>query len=436
MPSVSERAGRDYRFMKVLVIGSGGREHALVWKIAQSPLVERIYAAPGNAGIAEHAECLPVRAEDIDGMLKLALEKGIDLTIVGPEAPLVAGVVDLFTSKQLRIFGFDRSGARLEGSKVWAKEFMKRHGIPTGDFRVFSDPGEALKAVDAGTPPFVIKADGLAAGKGVCIAMTAKEARAAIELIMQKREFGAAGDRVLVEEFLRGDEISILALFDGSTHRLFVPSQDHKRAYDDDQGPNTGGMGAYAPVPLYDAKLAARVKREIIEPTFDGMKREGIAGAGVLYFGLIMTKEGPKVLEYNCRFGDPETQAVLPLFGGDLAEVMFEAAGGNLAGVPFENSGGAAVCVVIASGGYPGLYGKDYPIDGLDEARARGCIVFHAGTTLRDGAIRTSGGRVLGVTAVAPNLRAALDKVYEGVGAIRFTDSFCRHDIGRKGLRG
>jgi phosphoribosylamine--glycine ligase len=421
--------------MKVLVIGSGGREHALVWKIAQSPGVEQIYAAPGNAGIAEHAECLSVRPEDIDSLLKLALEKGIDLTVVGPEAPLVAGIVDLFASKNLRIFGFDRKGARLEGSKVWAKEFMKRHGIPTGGFRVFSDPGEAINAVDTGKPPFVIKADGLAAGKGVLIAMTAKEAHAAIELIMKKREFGAAGDRVIMEEFLRGDEISILSIFDGTSYRLFVPSQDHKRAYDDDEGPNTGGMGAYAPVSRYDAKLAARVKREIMEPTFDGMKKEGITGAGVLYFGLIITEEGPKVLEYNCRFGDPETQAILPLFGGDLAEAMFEAARGNLASVPFENSGDAAVCVVIASGGYPGSYGKDYPIEGLDEARARGCIVFHAGTTLKDGAIRTSGGRVLGVTAVAAGLRAALDKAYEGVGAIRFTDCFCRRDIGKKGLR-
>ena len=421
--------------MKVLVVGGGGREHALVWKIAQSPAVDAIYAAPGNAGIAQHAECVRVRADDIDGLAKFAGEKSIDLTVVGPEGPLVAGVVDLFASKRLRIFGFDRAGARLEGSKVWAKEFMKRHGIPTGESCVCGDPGAARRAIDAGTAPFVIKADGLAAGKGVIIAGSATEARAAIDLIMGKREFGASGDRVLVEEFLRGDEISVLSVFDGAEYRLFVPSQDHKRAYDDDEGPNTGGMGAYAPVPRYDEALDGRVRREIIEPTFEGMRREGMAGAGVLYFGLIITEEGPKVLEYNCRFGDPETQVILPLFEGDLAEVMFEAAGGNLAKAPFQNSRDAAVCVVVASGGYPGAYGTGYPIEGLDEARAKGCIVFHAGTALREGAIRTNGGRVLGVTGVGPDLRAARDRAYEGVGAIHFTDSFSRHDIGMKGLR-
>ncbi len=421
--------------MKILVIGGGGREHALVWKIAQSPFAEKIYAAPGNAGIAELAECMPVSAEDINGLLKLALEKKIDLTIVGPEAPLVTGIVDLFTSKGLKIFGFDKKGARLEGSKVWSKEFMKKYEIPTGEFRVFGDSEEALKAIESGTAPFVIKADGLAAGKGVLIAKTAAEGREAIELVMKRREFGAAGDKIVMEEFLSGEEISILALFDGASYRFFVPSQDHKRAYEDDRGPNTGGMGACAPVPLYDAKLASRVKKEIIEPTFDGMNKEGIRGAGVLYFGLIITREGPKVLEYNCRFGDPETQVILPLFGGDLAETMFEATSRNLGKVHFENSNEAAACIVIASGGYPGSYEKGYPIEGLDEARARGCIVFHAGTTLTDGEIRTSGGRVLGVAATAPTLRAALDKAYRGVDAIGFTDRFYRRDIGKRGLR-
>jgi phosphoribosylamine--glycine ligase len=422
--------------MKVLVVGGGGREHALVWKIAQSPLVDKVYAAPGNAGIAEHAECVAVGAEDIGGLLRLALEKEIDLTVVGPEAPLVSGIVDLFASKGQRIFGFDQKGARLEGSKVWAKEFMKRHGIPTGDCRVFSDPGKAIDAVASGAPPFVIKADGLAAGKGVHIAATPAEARESIELIMRRKEFGAAGNRIILEQFLRGDEISILAMFDGVTHRLFVPSQDHKRAYDGDRGPNTGGMGAYAPVPLCDARLAARVEKEIIRPTFDGMREEGIGGAGVLYFGIIVTKEGPKVLEYNCRFGDPETQAVLPLFEGDLAAAMFEAARGKLSGVPFEQSVGAAVCVVMASGGYPGSYRKGYRIDGIAEALRRGCVVFHAGTAWKDGALETSGGRVLGVTAAAPTLRAALDTAYHGVEAIRFTDCFYRGDIGMKGLQG
>jgi phosphoribosylamine--glycine ligase len=421
--------------MKVLVIGSGGREHALVWKIAQSPLVEKIYAAPGNAGIAEHAECLPVAAEDIGSLCTLALEKRIDLTVVGPEAPLVSGIVDQFRSKRLLIFGFDRDGARLEGSKVWAKEFMRRHRIPTGNFRVFDEAAASLDAVRSAAPPVVIKADGLAAGKGVVIANTREEAALTVESMMTERAFGSAGEKIIIEQFLAGDEVSVLALTDGKDYRLFVPSQDHKRAFDGDTGPNTGGMGAYAPVPSYGAGLADRVRREIIEPTFEGMKREGIAAAGVLYFGLIITGDGPKVLEYNCRFGDPETQAILPIFAGDLAETMLEAARGNLRRVSFENSGDAGVCVVIASGGYPGSYRKGYRIEGIEEARSRGCIVFHAGTVLKDGAVETSGGRVLGVTATAPSLRAALARAYEGAEAIRFTDCFYRRDIGKKGLR-
>jgi phosphoribosylamine--glycine ligase len=421
--------------MNVLVIGGGGREHAIVWKIAQSSAVKKIYAAPGNAGIAAHAECVGVAADDIDGLLKLALEKKIDLTVVGPEAPLVAGIVDLFASRGLRIFGFDRNGARLEGSKVWAKEFMVRYGVPTGEFRAFGNAASALKAIDSMEAPYVVKADGLAAGKGVIIAKTAREARAAIELVMKKRGFGAAGERIVLEEFLSGEELSILALYDGTSYRLFVPSQDHKRAYDNDEGPNTGGMGAYAPVPAYDERLAARVEKEIITPTFEGMRNERITGAGVLYFGLMITSEGPKVLEYNCRFGDPETQAILPLFAEDLAQVMFEAAGGRLAKAPFANGAGSAVCVVVASKGYPGFYGTGYPIEGLDRAREEGCLVFHAGTRAQDGAIVTNGGRVLGVVATGPALREAIDTAYRGVAAISFSGCFSRSDIGKKGLR-
>ncbi|MGD1049228.1 MAG: phosphoribosylamine--glycine ligase [Candidatus Krumholzibacteriaceae bacterium] len=420
--------------MKVLVIGSGGREHALVWKIAQSTLVEKIYAAPGNAGIAGLAECVGTGADDIDGLLKFALEQRIDLTVVGPEGPLVAGIVDAFAEKGLGIFGFDSKGSRLEGSKVWAKEFMKTHGIPTAEYRVFGNATAAIKAVETGRFPFVVKADGLAAGKGVIVAQTARDARAAIELMMKTRAFGPAGERIVTEEFLTGEEISILAVFDGATYRLFVSSQDHKRARDNDEGPNTGGMGAYAPVRLYDAQLDARVRSEIIEPTFAGMKAEGAAGAGVVYFGIMVTEKGPKVLEYNCRFGDPETQVILPLFEGDLAQVMHEAARGNLAGVPFENGSGAAACVVIASLGYPGSYQKGYPVEGLDGARERGCIVFHAGTAIKDGAIVTAGGRVLGVTGTAPTLKEALDTAYRGVDSIRFTGCFSRRDIGKKGL--
>lgn len=421
--------------MKVLVVGGGGREHALVWKISQSPMVDKIYAVPGNAGIAEAAECIPVSADDTESILKLAVEKGIDLTVVGPEAPLVAGIVDIFTEKGLRIFGFNSMGARLEGSKVWAKEFMKRHGIPTGTFSVYDDPGAALEAVESHEPPFVIKADGLAAGKGVLIAESLGEAREAIEKVMVKKVFGDAGNRVVVEEYLTGDEISILAVFDGDSYRLLVPSQDHKRAYDGDKGPNTGGMGAYAPVPLVKSELAVRIRKEIIEPTFAGMQDDKIAGVGVLYFGLIITADGPKVLEYNCRFGDPETQVILPLFEGDLFEVMYESTARHLERVSFSNSDKSTACIVIASGGYPGSYQKGYPIEGIEEASRRGCIVFHAGTKMKDGRVHTSGGRVLGVTAVAKTLQEALQKAYKGVDAIHFTDSFCRGDIGKRSLQ-
>lgn len=420
--------------MKVLVIGSGGREHTLVWKIAQSEKVDKIYAAPGNAGMAELAECVSMGVDDHEALLEFAQEKEIDLTVVGPEAPLVAGIVDLFASKGKRIFGFDSRGAQLEGSKVFAKEFMKRYGIPTGDFAVFEDLDSALAAVESGTPPFVIKADGLAAGKGVIIAKDREEAKAAVLRIMKEKVFGAAGERLVLEEFLSGQEISVLAVFDGTTHRFFLPSQDHKRAYDGDEGPNTGGMGAYAPVPIADAGLLEHVRTEIAEPTFEGMRREGFTGAGVVYFGLIITPDGPKVLEYNVRFGDPETQVILPLFEGDLAEVMFKAADGELGDVAFSNSQMAAACVVIASGGYPGSYNKGYAIEGLDEAKKRGCTVFHAGTKLDEGRVVTSGGRVLGVTATASSLEGALDVAYRGVDAISFTDSFNRADIGLKAI--
>ena len=422
--------------MKVLVIGSGGREHTLVWKIAQSNSVQKIYAAPGNAGIAELAECMPVGVDDMEALLSLADERDIDLTIVGPEAPLVGGIVDLFTSNGKRIFGFDAKGARLEGSKVFAKEFMKRYNVPTGGFEVFTDPGEVLRVIAEREPPFVLKADGLAAGKGVIIAESRRDAEIAVARIMKEKAFGMAGDRIVLEEFLQGQEISILALFDGKTYRLFVPSQDHKRALDGDEGPNTGGMGAYAPVPVADAPFLERVRSEIAEPTFEGMREEGFTGAGVLYFGLILTDEGPKVLEYNCRFGDPETQVILPLLESDLAEALFASTDRRLDEVPFENSSSSAACVVMASGGYPGSYEKGYPIEGLDEAKRRGCTVFHAGTKIDGGKVVTAGGRVLGVTAVAKSLEEALDKAYYGIDAISFEKAFHRTDIGRKGLQG
>lgn len=420
--------------MKVLVVGGGGREHALVWKLAQSPEVKEIVAAPGNAGIARQARCAPVKAGDVDGLLRLAQEERIDLTVVGPEAPLVAGIADRFAERGLRVFGFSAAGALLEGSKIRAKEFMRRHRIPTGAFSVFSDAGAARAALETGEPPFVVKADGLAAGKGVVVAGTRGEALAAVDGMMRSREFGAAGDRIVVEEYLSGEEVSVLALFDGRAYRLFAPSRDHKRALDGDRGPNTGGMGAYAPVREFDAALADEVRATIVEPTFEGMRAEGIAGAGVLYFGLMVTADGPRVLEYNCRFGDPETQAILPLFDGDLASVMEAAALGRLDAAPFATSGFSSACVVVASGGYPGDYRTGFPIAGLDRAEGEGCVVFHAGTASKDGAVVTAGGRVLGVTAVGATLREAVETAYRGAAAVRFEGSFYRRDIGKKGL--
>ncbi|MBN2072204.1 MAG: phosphoribosylamine--glycine ligase [Candidatus Krumholzibacteriota bacterium] len=421
--------------MKVLVVGSGGREHTIVWKIDQSEKVDRIYAAPGNAGIAELAECVPIDADNKKALADFAIKNEIDLTIVGPEAPLVSGIVDLFNEKGLRIFGFDSRGALLEGSKVWAKEFMRKYKIPTGSFMAFDDHNAAQDAVEIGSPPFVIKADGLAAGKGVLICESLEKARGAISSMMKESAFGKAGNRIIIEEYLEGPEISILAVFDGRDYRLFVPSQDHKRVFDNDEGPNTGGMGAYAPVPFLDHELSEKIRIEIIERTFNGIQQENITGAGLVYFGIILTEEGPKVLEYNCRFGDPETQVIIPLFNGDLFEVLYEAVEQNLDSVDFENSSDSCACVVVASGGYPGPYEKGYEITGIEGADDAGCLVFHAGTAIEDGKLVTAGGRVLGVTAVARTLEEALNKTYNGVNIIQFDGCYSRSDIGKKGLR-
>lgn len=420
--------------LKVLVVGSGGREHALCWKLAQSPSVEKIYAAPGNPGMAEIAECINIAPDDLVALSSFAEDKAIDLTVVGPEAPLVAGIVDRFMSAGLRIFGFDSSGSRLEGSKIYAKQFMKKRRIPTAEFRVFDDYHAAAEAVSSLDQPLVVKADGLAAGKGVIVASSRSEAREALELLMKTKEFGRAGERVVIEEFLQGEEISVLAMFDGRSYRLFAASQDHKRAFDGDAGPNTGGMGAYAPVPFFDEALSERVRREIIEPTFSGMVEEGMKGAGVLYFGLMVTQKGPFVLEYNCRFGDPETQVILPLFEGDLAEAMMEAINGRLDSVRFESSRRCAACVVIASGGYPGSYKKGLPIEGLEKAAQLGCIVFHAGTSRKNGTLVASGGRVVGVVGIASDLVEAIGAAYRGASFVNFEGAFYRRDIGRKAV--
>jgi phosphoribosylamine---glycine ligase len=420
--------------MNILVIGSGGREHALVWKLKQSPLLKKIFCAPGNAGIAKEAECVDISVSDIKGMLKFASKKKIDLTIVGPEVPLVMGIVDEFEKNNIPIFGPTQRAAELEGSKAFSKYILDKYRIPTAKFKVFTNYDEAKKFVKSTAGPLVVKADGLAAGKGVVICQTMEEALDALELVMATKAFGDAGDKVVIEECLVGPELSVLALSDGENLVYTVASQDHKRIFDGDQGPNTGGMGAYAPTPQVDVGLMERIKKEIMEPTIKGMALEDRPYKGVLYAGLMITAEGPKVLEYNCRFGDPETQVVLPLTKSDLLEGLMAAREGKLADYKWENHNAAGVCVVISSGGYPGSYEKCKPIYGLDGPYEDGVTVFHAGTSNADGKIVTNGGRVLGVTAVDENIEKAIQKVYRGVGKITFDGAYYRKDIAAKAL--
>ena len=420
--------------MQVLVIGSGGREHALAWKAAQSASVEKVYCVPGNPGIAQIAECVPMDITDNDALVAFALENKIDLTIVGPEVPLANGVVDAFRAKGLAIFGPTQAAAQIEGSKSFAKDLMKKYGIPTAAFEVFTD-AEAAKAyiVEQGAP-IVIKADGLAAGKGVVVAMTLDEALEAVDMMMCDQAFGSAGCQVVVEEFLTGEEASILTFCDGTTIVPMISSQDHKRAYDNDEGPNTGGMGTYAPAPVVTADVLARVQKEILEPTVAAMKAEGMPYTGCLYAGLMITENGPKVIEFNARFGDPETQVVLPLLDSDMAEVMMACVNGNLADLDIQWKDGAAVCVVMAAGGYPQGYRKGDVISGLDKAAELGATVFHAGTAAKDGNIVTNGGRVLGVTAIGTDIRKAVDNAYEAVKSIHFDDVHYRNDIAYRAI--
>lgn len=420
--------------MQVLVIGSGGREHALAWKAAQSASVEKVYCVPGNPGIAQIAECVPMDISDNDALVAFALENKIDLTIVGPEVPLANGVVDAFRAKGLAIFGPTQAAAQIEGSKSFAKDLMKKYGIPTAAFEVFTD-AEAAKAyiVEQGAP-IVIKADGLAAGKGVVVAMTLDEALEAVDMMMCDQAFGSAGCQVVVEEFLTGEEASILTFCDGTTIVPMISSQDHKRAYDNDEGPNTGGMGTYAPAPVVTADVLARVQKEILEPTVAAMKAEGMPYTGCLYAGLMITENGPKVIEFNARFGDPETQVVLPLLDSDMAEVMMACVNGNLADLDIQWKDGAAVCVVMAAGGYPQGYRKGDVISGLDKAAELGATVFHAGTAAKDGNIVTNGGRVLGVTAIGTDIRKAVDNAYEAVKSIHFDDVHYRNDIAYRAI--
>ena len=420
--------------MQVLVIGSGGREHALAWKAAQSASVEKVYCVPGNPGIAQIAECAPMDIADNDALVAFALENKIDLTIVGPEVPLANGVVDAFRAKGLAIFGPTQAAAQIEGSKSFAKDLMKKYGIPTAAFEVFTD-AEAAKAyiVEQGAP-IVIKADGLAAGKGVVVAMTLDEALEAVDMMMCDQAFGSAGCQVVVEEFLTGEEASILTFCDGTTIVPMISSQDHKRAYDNDEGPNTGGMGTYAPAPVVTADVLARVQKEILEPTVAAMKAEGIPYTGCLYAGLMITENGPKVIEFNARFGDPETQVVLPLLDSDMAEVMMACVNGNLADLDIKWKDGAAVCVVMAAGGYPQGYRKGDVISGLDKAADLGATVFLAGTAAKDGNIVTNGGRVLGVTAVGTDVQKAVDNAYAAVKSIHFDDVHYRNDIAYRAI--
>lgn len=421
--------------MKVLVVGGGGREHALVWKIKQSPRVSAVFCAPGNAGIARYAECINIGAEDVEGLLTFARNNGIDLTVVGPEAPLTLGLADKFRSAGLKIFGASQKAAEIEGSKVLAKKLMAKYNIPTAAYADFTEAPKAIAYIKEIGAPCVVKADGLAAGKGVIVAMDEETAIDAVKMIMEDRVFGESGSRVVIEEYLEGEEVSILAFTDGTAVIPMVSSQDHKRIFDHDEGPNTGGMGAYSPAPVYTKEIEPFVFERILKPTIDGMKAEGREYEGVLYAGLMITKDGPKVLEYNARFGDPETQAVLTRLETDLVEIIEAIVDKRLGGMEIRWRDEAAVCVVMASGGYPGSYQKGFVISGLDEAEATGAIVFHAGTALKDGKIVNSGGRVLGVTALGDTIPQAIDNVYQAVEKITWEGVQYRKDIGQKSLK-
>jgi len=424
--------------MRILVVGSGGREHALVSALADSPRTSTLFAAPGNPGTAEQATNVDVASDDFDGLVDLARRESIELTVVGPEQPLVDGLVDRFEEEDLRIFGPTAAAARLEGSKAFADQFMKRHGIPTASFRIFeADEYEAAAAfLDESGAPIVVKADGLAAGKGSFVCSTLEEAHDALDRIIRDRAFGAAGDQVVIEEKMDGEEVSIFALTDGAHYVLLTPSQDHKPIGEGGTGPNTGGMGAFSPAPIVDGPLLNRICREIVEPTLEGMQEEGTPYRGLLYCGLMITEQGPKVVEYNCRFGDPEAQVVLPLVDSDLVDVFESVADGTLDTGGLRASSRAAACVVLASGGYPIDYETGVEITGIEEAEAHPEVsVMQAGTRRRDdGTLVTDGGRVLGVTALGANLRQALDRAYEGVEAIHFEGKTLRTDIGEKGL--
>lgn len=418
--------------MDILVIGGGGREHAIVRKLKESPRTGKLYCAPGNGGIAKDAECVAISAMDIPAVVAFAKEKKIDLVFVAPDDPLAAGMVDALEKEGIAAFGPRANAAVIEASKVFSKDLMKRYGIPTAQYEVFSDPAEAVAWIEKNNRfPIVVKADGLALGKGVLICSDLEAAKDAVKEIMEDKVFGASGSRVVVEEFLTGPEVSVLAFTDGHCVKPMVSSKDHKRALDNDEGLNTGGMGTISPNPYYTDAIAEECMNTIFLPTIEAMKREGRPFKGCLYFGLMITPDGPKVIEYNSRFGDPETQVVLPRLKTDFVDIVMAVVEERLAELPIEWSDEACACVVMASGGYPGHYEKGIPIEGLDEnGQVDGAVVYHAGTALRDGKFVTNGGRVLGVTATGETLPEALKKAYEAVGRIHWEGVHFRHDIG------
>ena len=421
--------------MKILLIGSGGREHAIALSLKKSPLCTELVCAPGNPGMANLGKCLPVDAANPKAIAEIAKNENVDFTVIGPEIPLVAGVVDEFKKQGMQIFGPTAAAAQLEGSKAFSKEFMKRNKIPTAAYETFTDLQKAKDYLENHSAPIVVKASGLAAGKGAVVCQTKKEALNALEdMLGEKAVFGKAGKTVVIEEFMEGEEASIFAVCDGKSYLLLASAQDHKRIFDKDKGPNTGGMGAYAPAPLVNDKMMDRIKKEILEPTLQGMADEGNPYIGVLFIGIMATKDGPKVVEYNCRLGDPETQAVLAVYGGDLLDLFYKAAAGKVKEIAKINHQSHAAVVVMASEGYPGEYKTGAPISGIREAEECGAQVLHAGTKMQNGELLSAGGRVLGVVGKGDNLKTAIDIAYAGVKKIKFAGAQFRTDIGKKGL--
>ena len=419
--------------MKVLIVGGGGREHAIAWKVAESPLVDKVYCAPGNAGIEEVAECVPIGAMEFDKLVAFAKEKAIDLTVIGMDDPLVGGIVDAFEAEGLRVFGPRKNAAIIEGSKAFSKDLMKKYNIPTAAYENFTDPQEALAYLETAKFPIVLKADGLALGKGVLICNTPEEAKAGVKEIMLDKHFGSAGNKMVIEEFMTGREVSVLSFVDGKTIKTMTSAQDHKRAKDGDEGLNTGGMGNFSPSPFYTEEVDAFCKKYIYQPTVDAMAAEGREFKGVIFFGLMLTPEGPKVLEYNARFGDPETQVVLCRMKNDIIDVIDACIDGTLDKVSLEFEDNAAVCVVLASDGYPVSYEKGFPISGLEKFEGKDdYFCFHAGTAFdKEGRIVTNGGRVLGITATGKDLKEARKKAYEATEWVDFANKYMRHDIGK-----